>query len=85
MLKIENLHVSIGEKEVLKGINLKIEQGETFVLFGPNGSGKTTLLMSIMGFSGYRVTQGKIIFQGEDITDMPMYERARREIGRAHV
>ncbi len=81
MLKIENLHVSIGEKEVLKGINLKIEPGETFVLFGPNGSGKTTLLMTIMGFSGYKVTQGKIFFQGEDITDMPMYERARRGVG----
>ena len=81
MLKIENLHVSIGKKEVLKGINLRIEEGETFVLFGLNGSGKTTLLMTIMGFSGYMVTQGKIYFQGEDITDMPMYERARMGIG----
>ncbi len=81
MLQIENLHVSIGDSEVLKGINLTIEEGETFILFGPNGSGKTTLLMTLMGFSGYRVTAGKIIFKGNDITEMPTYERARLGLG----
>jgi Fe-S cluster assembly ATP-binding protein len=81
MLQIENLHVSIGDKEVLKGINLNIDEGETFILFGPNGSGKTTLLMTLMGFSGYTVTAGKIIFKGTDITYMPTYERARLGIG----
>lgn len=81
MLHIENLHVRVGDKEVLKGINLVIEEGETFILFGPNGSGKTTLLMTLMGFSGYEVTQGRIVFKGEDITHLPIYERARRGIG----
>ena len=68
MLTIEDLHVNIGDKEVLKGINLEIKKGETFILFGPNGSGKTSLLMALMGFSGYDVTRGRIIFKGEDIT-----------------
>ena len=81
MLKIEDLHVKIGEREVLKGINLHIREGETFILFGPNGSGKTSLLMTLMGFSGYEVTGGKITFKGVDITDLPMYERARLGIG----
>ncbi len=81
MLKIHDLHVKIGDKEVLKGINLNIEDGETFILFGPNGSGKTSLLMTIMGFGGYQVTDGQIVFRGEDITRMPTYERARLGIG----
>jgi len=81
MLTIEDLHVNIGDKEVLKGINLEIKDGETFILFGPNGSGKTSLLMSLMGFAGYDITKGKITFKGEDITYAPMYERARLGIG----
>ncbi|MDY0274496.1 MAG: ABC transporter ATP-binding protein [Desulfomicrobium sp.] len=81
MLQIENLQVRIGDKEVLKGINMHIEEGETFILFGPNGSGKTTLLMTLMGFAGYEVTAGKIIFKGVDITSLPTYERARLGLG----
>ncbi len=81
MLEVKNLHVSIGNTPVLKGIDLTIENGETYILFGPNGSGKTTLLMTLMGFSGYTVTEGKIIFQGKDITYAPMYERARLGMG----
>jgi Fe-S cluster assembly ATP-binding protein len=81
MLKIEDLHVHVGGKEVLKGIDLHIEEGETFILFGPNGSGKTTLLMTIMGFAGYEVTGGRILFKGKDITNLPTYERARMGIG----
>lgn len=81
MLQINDLHVSIGDREVLKGINLEIGDGETFILFGPNGSGKTTLLMSLMGLGNYTVTKGSITFRGRDITHAPIYERARLGIG----
>lgn len=81
MLQIKDLRVRIGDQEVLKGINLHIEEGETFILFGPNGSGKTTLLMALMGFAGYEVTSGSITFKGVDITYLPTYERARLGIG----
>jgi Fe-S cluster assembly ATP-binding protein len=81
MLKIEDLQVKIGDREVLKHIDLEIREGETHILFGPNGSGKTTLLMTIMGYPQYTVTAGKIFFKGQDITHMPIYERARLGIG----
>lgn len=81
MLNIEDLHVKVGDKEVLHDINLRIREGETHVLMGPNGSGKSTLLMSIMGFGNYTVTNGTITFKGEDITRMPIHERAQRGIG----
>jgi Fe-S cluster assembly ATP-binding protein len=81
MLHIEDLHVNVGDKEVLHDINLHINEGETHVLLGPNGSGKTTLLMTIMGFTNYTITQGKIHFKGEDVTTMHAHERAQRGIG----
>jgi Fe-S cluster assembly ATP-binding protein len=81
MLQIEDLHVKVGDKEVLHDINLHIEEGETHVLLGPNGSGKTTLLMTIMGFANYSITRGKILFKGEDVTTMKAHERAQRGIG----
>ncbi|OPY39025.1 MAG: putative branched-chain amino acid transport ATP-binding protein LivG [Methanoregula sp. PtaU1.Bin051] len=81
MLHIEDLHVKVGDKEVLHDINLHIGEGETHVLLGPNGSGKTTLLMTIMGFSNYVITEGKIVFKGEDVTMMHAHERAQRGIG----
>ena len=81
MLHIEDLHVKVGDKEVLHDINLHIEKGETHVLLGPNGSGKTTLLMTIMGFTSYSITEGKIIFKGEDVTTMKSHERAQKGIG----
>ena len=81
MLQIEDLQVKLGDKEILKHIDLEIHPGETHVLFGPNGSGKTSLLMTIMGYPQYRVTGGKIVFKGEDITHMPVNERARLGIG----
>ncbi len=81
MLNIEDLSVEVGGKPILTQINMQIPEGETHVLFGPNGSGKTSLMMSIAGFSGYTVTHGKIIFKGEDITYMPIHERARLGVG----
>ena len=81
MLRIEDLHVKIGDREVLSGINLRIAENETFILFGPNGSGKTTLLMTLMGFGNYEITSGRILFRGTDITHASIYERARLGIG----
>ncbi len=81
MLTIEGLHVETHGKEILHGVNLHVEAGETHALFGPNGSGKTTLLMAIMGFPRYRITQGRIMFKGQDITHASLDERARLGIG----
>jgi Fe-S cluster assembly ATP-binding protein len=81
MLQIEDLQVKVGDKEILKHIDLEIHQGETHILFGPNGSGKTSLLMTIIGYPQYKVTGGKMVFKGEDITHMPIDERAQLGIG----
>ncbi len=81
LLKIDDLHVEAGGREILKGINLKVREGETSVLFGPNGCGKSTLLASIMGYSTITVTQGTITFKGQDITYAPVDERAKLGIG----
>jgi len=80
-LSIEQLSVEVEGREILHNINLEMKLGETHVLFGPNGSGKTTLLMAIMGFPKYRVTRGKIVFKSQDITMLPVDERARSGIG----
>jgi len=80
-LSIKQLTVEVEGKEILHNINLEMKLGETHVLFGPNGSGKTTLLMAIMGFPKYRVTRGKIIFRDQEITKLPLDERARLGIG----
>jgi Fe-S cluster assembly ATP-binding protein len=80
-LNIDQLAVEVEGREILHNINLEMKPGETHVLFGPNGSGKTTLLMAIMGFPRYRITKGKIIFKGQDITMLPLDERARLGIG----
>lgn len=81
MLEIKGLTVAVEDKQILHNVSLSIGNGETHVLFGPNGAGKTTLLMAIMGFPKYRVTKGKIIFNGKDITKLPMDERAHLGIG----
>jgi Fe-S cluster assembly ATP-binding protein len=81
MLEIEDLHVEVGNKEILHDINLHVKEGETHVLMGPNGSGKSTLLMTIMGFSNYTVTHGTITFKGVDVTQKPVHERAKLGMG----
>ena len=81
MLEVEGLSVEVGGKEIVHDISVNVDIGETLVLFGPNGSGKTTLLMAIMGFPRYRVTKGRIVFKGQDITHLPVDERARMGIG----
>lgn len=81
MLKVEELSVSVEQKEILHQVNLEIKEGEIHVLFGPNGSGKTSLLMSIMGLPPYKVTEGRVLFKGKDITDLPVNEKARHGLG----
>jgi Fe-S cluster assembly ATP-binding protein len=76
-LEIQNLHVRIEEREILRGLNLTVRKGETHALMGPNGSGKSTLANTIMGNPAYEVTEGKILFHGEDLTEADPDERAR--------
>lgn len=76
MLKIENLHASIEEKEILKGINLEVKPGEVHAIMGPNGSGKSTLSSILAGREEYEVTDGKVDFDGADLLDLDPEERA---------
>jgi Fe-S cluster assembly ATP-binding protein len=76
-LEIKNLHVRTEEREILHGVDLKVEKGETHALMGPNGSGKSTLANTIMGNPTYEVTEGQVLFNGEDLTEADPDERAR--------
>jgi Fe-S cluster assembly ATP-binding protein len=76
-LEIRNLHVSAGDKEILKGLDLAVNKGEIHALMGPNGSGKSTLANVIMGQPTLEVTEGQILFKGEDITEADPDERSR--------
>lgn len=80
MLKIKNLHASIDDKEILKGINLEIKAGEVHAIMGPNGSGKSTLSSVIAGKEEFEMTEGEIIFENEDLTELDPEERAHRGI-----
>jgi Fe-S cluster assembly ATP-binding protein len=80
MLEIQNLHVRTEDREILHGVDLKVAKGETHALMGPNGSGKSTLANTIMGNPNYEVTEGRILFDGEDLTEADPDERARAGI-----
>lgn len=76
MLKIENLHASIGDKEILKGLSLEVNPGEVHAIMGPNGAGKSTLSSVLVGHPAYEVTAGKVEFEGQDILELEPEERA---------
>jgi Fe-S cluster assembly ATP-binding protein len=76
-LEIKNLHVAVGDKQILKGLDLTVRPGEIHALMGPNGSGKSTLANAIMGHPTLEVTEGKILFDGQDITEAAPDERSR--------
>ena len=78
MLKVENLHAKVGDKEILKGINLEVKAGEVHAIIGPNGSGKSTLASVLAGNEKFTVTEGKVEFEGENLLDLPIEERSRK-------
>lgn len=77
LLEINNLHASVGDKEIIKGLDLVINAGEVHAIMGPNGAGKSSLSYVLSGKDGYNVTEGEIIFKGKNILDMGIEERAR--------
>ena len=77
VLEIKDLHVAIDDKEILKGVNLVMKTGEIHAIMGPNGTGKSTLSAAIMGNPNYEVTKGEILFDGKNILDLEVDERAR--------
>ncbi len=77
ILKIENLHVKVEDKEILRGVNLTVNPGETHALMGRNGSGKSTLSYTLMGHPRYHISEGQILFKGQNINELPPNERAK--------
>ena len=78
MLKVNNLHASVGDKEILRGINLEVKAGEVHAIMGPNGSGKSTLASVLAGNEKFTVTEGKVTFLGENMLELPIEDRARK-------
>lgn len=78
LLKIEDLHVDVEGKPILRGLNITVEMGKVHAVMGPNGSGKSTMANVLLGHPAYEVTSGRILFKGEDITEDPPEERARK-------
>jgi len=79
-LKLENLHVSIDGRKIIDNVGFEVGSGEVHLLMGPNGAGKSTLLKAIAGIRGVKVVSGKILFEGEEVTELQAWERARRGI-----
>jgi len=77
-LKIEDLHVEVEGKEIIKGISFEIKSGEVHAIMGPNGSGKTTLSLAIMGHPKYKITKGRILLDGEDITNLETDQKVKK-------
>ena len=80
LFSVQDLHVTTETREILHGVSVEVKAGETVVLLGPNGAGKSTLASAVMGAPGLKVTSGKMMFDGADITEMPVDERARAGI-----
>ncbi|MFA4950880.1 Fe-S cluster assembly ATPase SufC [Brevundimonas sp.] len=80
MLKIENLHVSVGDKPILKGLTLDVPAGEVHAIMGPNGAGKSTLGYALSGRPGYEATEGTVSWQGQDLLDLEPAERAAKGV-----
>ena len=80
MLQIKNLHATVGDKEILKGLNLTVNAGEVHAIMGPNGAGKSTLASIIAGNENYEMTSGEILLDNEDITEMSPEERAHKGV-----
>jgi len=76
MLEVKNLHARIEEKEILKGLNIKVNKGEVHAIMGPNGTGKSTFASILAGKDGYEITEGEILFEGQEISEMDPTERA---------
>ena len=77
MLEISNLHVEVESKEILKGVDLSIPEHQVHALFGPNGSGKSVLISTIMGYPGYQITEGEILYNGNDISELKIDQRVK--------
>ena len=82
-LEVKDLQVSVDGKEILRGVNLTVGGGQVHVLLGPNGAGKSCLVMAVMGIPAYKIDGGKIMVDGEEINDLPLYKRAKLGIGLA--
>src|SRR5215831_8504019 len=80
LLEIKNLHATVGEREILKGIDLSVNAGEVHAIMGPNGSGKSTLAQVLAGRELYHVTAGQVLYDGKDLLEMAPEDRAREGI-----
>ncbi len=81
MLNIKNLTIGIGDKDIIKNVNLSLKEAEVMVLFGPNGSGKSTLIKTVLGFSGYTIKEGEIEFNSKNLKDLSIDQRVKLGIG----